>query len=926
MKKLFSFLLVSVLCLSPAMAGRDVYKVDIKRPVNKTAMQFTKLDLQLSWMAYYFGLYRVADFKVEANSTVCKPVAEYPDGSKVKTSTTNGVGHWFNADGTPSSSASDANRVVAVNYLKGTLRFSHRPNTSTATYVNVGDVFHFTELYIHQTDTLALQCTMTIVGEDDEESVDTDLPSVSYIHRADQQDGWAALTRFQVDEQTPVEQTWVQAKAGQKITVSGVARPTADYDFTRVTVRWYTKSGKILRNFSDEPYVLSESATKDICGEYKYDVRAYYINKYGTESYKAFNGLHFYVDVQEAPGQELSWEGLVPEFSYNFKDEYGEIAKPENILGEVGETDRFGKPVRRVNGEWWTAVWGSDINSALGDEATQMEAARNMVKKYDEDFAYIRDVMGWPPDIRARKGYKSTVYIFGSGLKCDNENNQTQGGYQSAIWYSDPKTGESRNWPCVWASWNPFSRFRTDADKLFSDGDYQREAMIHEGIHALFADMEGVKNSSWFHEAGNTWLQSAMSVEKSGKYPTYPGFLDGAPFVAPFMPIECYSGWLQDGSFGGPQAEGVNMYNDKGQVCTWRTYLGGNQYGNSFPIILGEICGKGSIPWIWRNCKTYVLKGIGDFIGDEGMRNLIMQYRARQALFDIGGWKTAYRAVTRDYFGKEWGPEWEPYYVDCGKWKSTCYQQMRPNDAEGWYAPDITTGPGWSGANLIPMHIDPKCGTVKVQFRPEGQQERALLCYTTKKGECHYSQMVHCGEMQLDIDPANLPANNVIICVVCNTDYVYTGEEQRKTHYDYRLRPTQGVKGFASKDIRWFMNEETLSDPNYDAIVEPETAVRPVIADEPAIAPAKADKGLSGKILLSTGMVMPGHDIHVACANGIDPAKVSVQIAGLQGIVEGSGQLSAAGNYRLPANLRPGLYLMVFGYEGKQVSYKVIVR
>lgn len=926
MKRISTILLFTLICLTTVKAGRETFSVNIHRPVNKSTTQYTKLDMQLSWMAYFFGQYRVGDFNVDTNSTVCKPAAEYPDGSKVKTATTNSVGHWFNADGTPSNSSADANRIVGINYLKGTLRFKHRANTETTTYVNVGDVFHFTELFIHQSDTLALKCTMTIVGENEEESVESDLPSVGYIHRADQQDSWAALPKLQADDETPVVQNWLQVKAGQRITLSAVPKSVDGYEFTRVSVKWYKKDGKVLKSYTEEPIVLTENAQKADCGEYKFDVRAYYINKYGTESYKAYNGVKYYIDVQEHPGEELSWEGLVPEFSYNFKDEYGDIAKPENILGEVGETDRFGKPVRRVNGEWWTVVWGSDINSALGDEATQYEAATNMVKKYDTDFAYIRDVMGWPPDIRARKGYKSTIYIFGSGLKCDNENNQTEGGYQAAIWYSDPKTGESRNWPCVWASWNPFSRFRTDADRLFSDGDYQREAMIHEGIHALFADMDGVKNSSWFHEAGNTWLQSAMAVERGGNYPTYPGFLDGAPFVAPFMPIECYSGWLQDGTFGGPQAEGVNLFNDKGQVCTWRTYLGGTQYGNSFPIILGEICGKGSIPWIWRNCKTYVLKGIGEFIGDEGMRNLIMQYRARQALFDIGGWKTAYRAVTRDYFGKEWGPEWEPYKVDCGKWKSTCYQQMRPNDADGWYAPDLTTGPGWSGANLIPMHIDPQCGTIKVQFRPEGQQERALLCYTTKNGECHYSQIVHCGEMQLDIDPANLPANNVILCVVCNTDYIYTGEQQRCTHYDYRIRPIQGVKGFASKDIRWFMNEETLVDKNYDAIVQPVTAISTVQTDAPAVAPAKADSKLAGKLLLSTGMVMAGHDIHVACAKDIDPTKVNVRIAGLQGIIEGNGQLNAAGNYRLPANLRPGLYLMAFSHQGQQVSYKVVVK
>jgi hypothetical protein len=37
------------------------------------------------------------------------------------------------------------------------------------------------------------------------------------------------------------------------------------------------------------------------------------------------------------------------------------------------------------------------------------------------------------------------------------------------------------------------------------------------------------------------------------------------------MPIECYSGWLQDDSFGGPCAERERMDDSNGaQICTWR--------------------------------------------------------------------------------------------------------------------------------------------------------------------------------------------------------------------------------------------------------------------------------------------------------------------------------------------------------------------
>ena len=52
------------------------------------------------------------------------------------------------------------------------------------------------------------------------------------------------------------------------------------------------------------------------------------------------------------------------------------------------------------------------------------------------DFAYIRDEMGWPPDINARRGYKSFVYVFGSGLANDNTSSTEKGGYQSQT-YTD---------------------------------------------------------------------------------------------------------------------------------------------------------------------------------------------------------------------------------------------------------------------------------------------------------------------------------------------------------------------------------------------------------------------------------------------------------------------------------------------------------
>ena len=906
MKTRFLATLLSVALAAPsAWAARQTFHVEVQRRLSRTIAQTSNLTLNLTNLAYNLGHYKAGELSISANGPDYMMAAVW-DTDQVFTTFTYGMGHWFNADGTPSARSTDNDRRVAVKFQNGQFYVTHRANTSSNTYTHEGEEFRFAELFVNGTDTVAYEFHITLVGDQATESMTCDQPDVahSFAHRKDQTDSWTAMSLLRRNDEPYQHQNWIQVAQGDRITLSGEILDRDHYD--SLWCRWDDPSGKRLRDYSPEPFVLTTQADPAQSGQYTLRARQYLrgSSSFITKSYTV------YIDVQAHPGQPLSWEGLLPTFSYNFKDEYGEIPAPQNILGEVGTTDRYGKPVNRVNGEWWTAVWGSDLNTEVGtDTATVYQAARNMVKKYDTDFAFIRDVMGWPPDIRARKGYKSTVYIFGSGLRCDNTSNTEKGGYQSAIYYNDPKTGLAINWPCVWASYYPFSRFRSDADKIFSDGDYQREAMIHEGIHALFADMEGVKNSAWFHEAGNTWLQSAMAVRRSGTYGT-PGFLDAPPFIAPFMPIECYSGWLQDGSFGGPSAEGVNMYGSDGkQICTWRNLLGGTQYGNSFPIVLSVMCGDGSIPWIWRNCKNRVLEGIGDYIGDDAMRLLITQYRARQALFDFGGWSKGYRQVMDNNFRGRIYPEWEPYNIDCGTWIATPYQRLRPNDAQGWLAPDPLVNPGWSGANIIPIHVEGD--SVSVFFRPEDSQLHAILCYRTRSGQVFYSQVVRCGELRLPL--TQQPANGVVFLVVCNTDYRYTGDAQRRKHWDYRIRLGRGALAVADQYQKWYMYEQTIHDQEFETGI-PEAYTEAAPSDD-----------LSDRIRLMTGQPMAGHDVRVQLL-GLSPEDVSVSVVGLQGTVLHETPLSSEGTFRLLASLRHGLYLISFSCQGQRATYKVIVR
>ncbi|MCR5314093.1 MAG: DUF4859 domain-containing protein [Bacteroidaceae bacterium] len=905
-----------------SLAGSKVtYNTDVVRNIDSNAEAAVNIRVSTNAILEAFGYKSVETFHEDLSSGDVKFLAKQGKGNATYSTASYGnYGFWFTKSGYACSSSS-ANRCVAVKYEDGYFYIDHNKAN-----VVVGDVFTVSEMFIHEADTVLYSFNVTIGNED---SYNSNQPEYREIinHRQDIVDTWPVTPHVQQNNYDILNQNYIQVRVGDKITM-GAEIDSAKYINARYS--WKNRLGKTVRSSKALDFVI-ESATTADAGYYTMSARL--IDKDGN--IKVTKCLYF-VDVQtEEEGTDFSWEGRVPKFSHDWSSDakynYGVYTQPTKVLGDVASTDKNGKKVNRIDGKWWTCVWGSNLNTECGtDTATINQCARNMMKKYDDDFEYIRENMGWPPDLRARNGYKSLVYIFGSGLRNDSESNITQGGYQSAIWYSDPETGISTNWPCVWASYYPFSRFRSDADSKWSDGDYQREAMVHEGIHAIFADLDACKKSSWFHEAGNTWLQSAMNTERDGVYGT-PGFLDACPFIAPFMPIECYSGWLQDGSFGGPTAQGVNMYTSDGrQICTWRNLLGGTQYGNSFPIVLAEICGKGSIPWIWRNCSDYVLKGIGNYLGDEVMRDLIMQYRARQATFDIGGWKSGYRSVTDSDMGvtikAEYNNSTMPAWIDVAPFKLTPYQTLKRNSEDYWMAPDTLTNPGWSGANIIPIHVDSKANKVVVEFRPEDTEMRAQLCYVTKDGKNYYSQPVHCGKMVLNL--TERPSNEVVFAVICNTDYVFVDDEiQRKHHWDYRIRFGEGALQVADPYCRWYFNERTIVDENYDEASARILAEDAILGIEEVRNTNSSDEYIPGQngVKLVNGLVKSGQPLKVYL-DGVDASDVKVNMIGLSGIVADNATLQADGTYMLPKNLSRGLYFIKFIHNGKTDIFKVIIR
>ncbi len=606
------------------------------------------------------------------------------------------------------------------------------------------------------------------------------------------------------------------------------------------------------------------------------------------------------------PSVSYQWPKYSPTLYYDYRSEYPALDPPTKMLPENNNAQGY------MADGWWAVAWGPKTNPHVTEVAKQ-----GLLAKMNEDFAFFRDEMGWPPDKRARNGYYSTVYVYGSGLNSDNANMYERGGWQGATWWN------GSSWPMVNISYYPIAcfdpAFTNDNDNpnyngwTVTDQTFQQNACVHEGIHAIFADLEGCKNSAWYQEAGNTWLQGEAELVKSGKTPTSMGYLSAGNMIAPFMPIECYSGWLLDDSFGGPSAEGVNMYGSSGQICTWRNMLGGVQYGELFPHFVSEILGRGSIPWIWRYCKNRVLDGMADTLGDNQMRHLIMEYRARQAMIDVGQWSTACRKLLDDNWLLKVQQEWSPYWKQVKVWEATPYANMYKCDevdSLGWWYPEWRTTPGWSGANQIPLHVNGEAGNIiSMHFKPLGDNMVCMLCYRTKRGRIYYSQPVN-GEGDVIMKLKEEPANNVVIAVVCNTDYIYKGEETRKKHFDYRLKMGENMYQPAKAQLKWYDYRATIRDKEFVDGIE----------DVTAVVPSAKFTIIPERTVVNRGERVP---LRIAAASRL---QVPVRLFNQNGQIVYSQSFMRDGDYMIPADIVPGIYVLQ-GINGREIhSVKIMVK
>ncbi|MHC4198371.1 MAG: hypothetical protein ACYSU0_00070 [Planctomycetota bacterium] len=485
-----------------------------------------------------------------------------------------------------------------------------------------------------------------------------------------------------------------------------------------------------------------------------------------------------------ASAAPYTWPAYEPDLNYHFSRDHPELKAPTKVLDDV--TGVAGT----VTSGWWCFRYGKSANKLVTEAAW-----KPMLERMNEESAYFRNVMGWPPDKRAREGYYSTIYLFGSGLSTDKAANTAKGGWMGSVRY------KGEHWPMVLISYYPVYSFDPDCD--YRDREYQTGGVVHEGVHAILAGLPGCRKAGWFHEGGNNWLQTVAAAKRTGKYGSM-GWLSAGAMIAPFMPIECYSGWLQDGSFGGPSAEGVNRHANGKKLCTWRKLLGGTQYGECFPVFMGEIVSPGSVAWIWRNCTGRVLEGLATApggLGEEQTRRLITEYRGRQAMCDFGRWAAAYRGLLDKNWGKTIKAEYDPIWINCKPWKATCYVATTRDEATRTLTPEKRTLPGWSGANQIPLKVT-GADTVSVEFQPIGENMRCQLVYRATDGAVVYSAPVDGGECSLRLTKS--VQNNVVIAVICSTDYVFRGDETRKKKYDYRLRLGKGVARTADIHVKWW--------------------------------------------------------------------------------------------------------------------------
>lgn len=78
-----------------------------------------------------------------------------------------------------------------------------------------------------------------------------------------------------------------------------------------------------------------------------------------------------------------------------------------------------------------------------------------------------------------------------------------------------------------------------------------------------------------------------------------------------------------------------------------------------------------------------------------------------------------------------------------------------------------------------------------------------MLCWYDENGTPYYTEAFQSGEQCIVDLTDKRPANDVVLVIGCNVNYVYT-EEIRTFKYDFRVRPVKGIVDKAPINKKWW--------------------------------------------------------------------------------------------------------------------------
>ena len=183
------------------------------------------------------------------------------------------------------------------------------------------------------------------------------------------------------------------------------------------------------------------------------------------------------------------------------------------------------------------------------------------------------------------------------------------------------------------------------------------------------------------------------------------------------------------------------------------------------------------------------------------------------------------------------------------------------------------------------------------------------LCYRTKLGTICYGEPQY-GEGEAVIQLNDLPSNSVIFAIICNTDYIYTGETQRKTHYYYHLRMGENAYAPASPNYKWYKYRQNITDPTFTGIRDFMEADNEAAAF--AVRPART-------------LVRAGEQLPLAFS-GVQSWQIPVQLYNAAGTLVYQHSFLRDGVLPLPANLTPGMYILRALDHGQTATAKIVVK